>query len=351
MIAPCLSAALFLSLFLFPFFSEASVQHLSYENIGLPRSKKGCLELSSAEFMRRPAHLPVEYDYQCKIMKSRYNCAHHAERSPGGAAWDWVLGYPSVHGNYSLREFMGGCRSVLNLHHKLTKHRQVTAASISNQTRVHIVIAGNSYLRQIFESLYCRCGHVASRALVSLAIEECKHLEGSFNCSRPFPHSRDALNVSTLVPLNALEGCHGYFGENHLSYYGSVAAPRNHDWCTDSLARLDIGMLSFYYIFRPHNYRKIQDLLAAFGIKSNQIDVAVFNDGAGRVFEKILPAQAHIIDFENLYQLMRSKQPWFGVDNIKFFPKQDAHPCMPGPPDDELDMLIAMLHLGIKCVS
>ncbi|CAE7534383.1 unnamed protein product [Symbiodinium microadriaticum] len=121
------------------------------------------------------------------------------------------------------------------------------------------------------------------------------------------------------------------------------------------MAEID-GKLRFYFVFRPYIYKDLEGLLSLkMRLNLSEVDVIVYNDS--KRTRRILPlvrksARPQEIDLTQFFQYMyrltiRDTGRWFGADNPSIPLPPDFHPCMPGVPDDEADVLLLMLRHGL----
>jgi hypothetical protein len=126
----------------------------------------------------------------------------------------------------------------------------------------------------------------------------------------------------------------------------------------DNVAVVEFGRkIRFYYVFRPQIYEDLPGLLKEkLDLDPKDIDVLLFNDGQDETFKEnsdlldILSAsgawQRRLVwpywSFEEMQ--LRDIGRWFGADNPWITSKPDGHACMPGPPDDEVNLLMYLLY-------
>jgi hypothetical protein len=146
-------------------------------------------------------------------------------------------------------------------------------------------------------------------------------------------------------------GCHATISVTQF-YRPNVSLPPTISDCNDNIGMVEFGgAIRFYYLFHSplyenkalvHIYRNI------FGIPRNsELDVFVWNtDGRKKPVER--PNRK--INFEMLGALKGIQQRdlglYFGENNPWVYDPPGYHPCMPGVPDDEVNLLLFWLLVG-----
>ena len=126
----------------------------------------------------------------------------------------------------------------------------------------------------------------------------------------------------------------------------------------DNVALVEFGgKIRFYYIFRPYMY---ENLLGVFQeklqLELQDIDSLVFNDGQEKtissnntmreIFISTGVWEQRIIWPYHTFRKIQNRDigSWFGADNPWITHPPDNHACMPGPPDDEVNLLLFLLY-------
>ena len=305
----------------------------------------GYLDFGRAVMVPRPARFPVRYDYTCKIMKARYNCAHEPKRKD--VASDWILGFNSTAGNVCLMKDLlhmsGGIESV-SRHIERWSHRNIS------DHKTHILLTGNSYMRQIFEAIVCNY-HSEHGLIKSVEVA----LGGPEMNMRSLL-ANPKLEISDLgvsVDLGNLTGCHA--STNITQWYeSSVSLPPDNAECRDDVARVEIANMVFYYVFRPYAYRNMSQIFTARGWNASTFDVIVSNENkATDYMSSFVSNKIRVINIASMlpyFHTMQMEQlhKWFGADNVGIYNVPDGHACMPGVPDDEVDTLLFMLRHKVQ---
>ncbi len=275
-----------------------------------------------------PTTEPARYDHFCPVMKARYNCAWPTNTTDIPRAFDYHFvwkhpQYPQVCNLRQLVQFIGG------------------PAGIPGKK---IFLQGNSYLRQVWEALVCGFG----QQITNLTLYEngpSMSLEGSAKRGGQKISSEQLGNF--MPDAVTIDGCHGSGLEWRLDdyYRQNVTIPPNHDKCNDDIASVEFGNVQFAYIFRKEWYQidALVDSYRKIGMP-NELDVVVLNSKSRNSTARSL------IDFSKLLSMLievqkRSLGTYFGADNPWITDPPDGHPCMPGIPDDEANILLFLLLL------
>lgn len=147
-------------------------------------------------------------------------------------------------------------------------------------------------------------------------------------------------------------GCHGCT-ELRRYYESELTVPSTIPECNDNIAMVEFGSkIQFYYIFRPWVFANVTAVYDKVGLRANDIDALVFNDGENEKYPQSLQMQLKegvfnesiIWDLDEFHRIqVRDTKKWFGVTNPWVTHPPDGHPCMPGVPDDEADLLLFLL--------
>jgi hypothetical protein len=327
----------------------------------------GYLDFSRATMVRRPPRFAVPYDHTCKIMKARYNCAHGQSVQDGETATDWILGFSLRSGRECLMKDLllrsGGVESV-------SKHIAKWSHRNSSDHKAHILLTGNSFLRQVFEAIICNY-HKEHHSLIKSVTVEMGGPDMAMQALRD--HAQYATSsLGAMVDLESVAGCHHPEPENTSHWYEpSVPLPPNTALCNDNIARVEIANVVFYYVFRPYAYRDLGEVFVTLGWDVSKFDAVVSNEDIATqsvlsTFTK--KGVTRVIDVKNLLDYFRRIQKqrlhkWFGADNIGVTGGEqdigalnkprtvDDHPCMPGVPDDEVDVLLFLLRHNVPGIA
>lgn len=150
-------------------------------------------------------------------------------------------------------------------------------------------------------------------------------------------------------------GCHSV---RHEHYYeaGVVLPPVVHANCSDDVAMVELpGKLRIYYVFRHFQYGV--DTVGFFhhiGLNLTDVDAIVTNNAGSENKYLVSKTAAPVFQFAPLLPFLKEKQMsaagrYFGADNVGMDHPPDGHPCMPGIPDDEAD--IVLFQLAHKLIS
>jgi hypothetical protein len=113
------------------------------------------------------------------------------------------------------------------------------------------------------------------------------------------------------------------------------------------------NVVRFYYIFRPFMYSNetLHQIYDQLGIRDHSVDVLVFN----KEESKTSLAYERKVDYTLLLGTLKALQrrdigAYFGANNPWITHPPDTQPCMPGIPDDEVNVLLFLLlgGYGIK---
>ncbi len=273
---------------------------------------------------------PPRYDHWCPVMKARYNCAWppNITGTPQAFEYKFVWKHPhyaQVCDLDHLLEFIGG------------------PAGLSQR---HVVLQGNSYLRQVWEALVCGF----QDQITNLTL-----YQNGPPTSLAYITSRRGKLITPrelgqfIVAKRVIEGCHGPSLRTPLGNYyrPNVTIPSNRDKCTDDMAMVEFGNVQFSFIFHPSRFHTdaIVEAYRKLGIPK-VIDTVVWM-GDDETQLRNLTARSRIA-LGPLLPLLIKTQNWslgryFGADNPWITDPPDNHPCMPGIPDDETNVLLLLL--------
>lgn len=287
------------------------------------------------------------------LMKARYNCQGD-KRTPPAGAWRHL---PDRASNRTWEHFIDDRDGHLRIAEGAMKR-----SADCGPNRTNILILGNSFMRQVFEA-------IANRFRVAVTA-------GTLNDVSP-PMGMKELQISRRVSLRNFTflhlpvqgrmnpGCHGY----NINAYYKHGPPPSLKRCEDNVAWFELnGSLRIYYIFRPWAIIEgVRGVLKSFNTSLDAIDVLVCNSDCGFLsetklrdflneFKSSCPSNAEgkqYIDFGNVranlqQQMARDANNKYGAMN-GVFERPDFHSCMPGIPDDEVDILFAAIATGNSC--
>jgi hypothetical protein len=305
------------------------------------------LNLTKLSFVKR-SHSGVQrdYDHFCPFMKARYNCAKNSSQHFESAE-QWGLAVKWNGDTLFLKDIVrkiGGIESVFVSLASRFRH---------SKSRANVLLTGNSYIRQIWESIACRYRHIVNAGIVQINGPEMSirniQKSGSFEAS-----------LGDMVSISMVRGCHGQ-SFNSDFYHEGVTVPPQTASCNDDLAMIEVEKVRFYFIFRPYVFKNFTGVLASkLGLTIDDIDVAIVNerneDNERSVYSLLRQRAVPVIDLSELLPFLQSLQMrdcgrWFGADNPFITRPPDGHPCMPGVPDDESDIVLLLLKCGLSGIS
>jgi hypothetical protein len=305
------------------------------------------------------------YDHlSCFVMKPRYNCAKPSgDESAKATDWKFVL-QSSVNTSSTsheansiphcdIRAFVdaaGGPTGVAKRGLSFSALQQQQQRSSDKPMR-SVYIQGNSYMRQIFEALTCAFQD---------QITDIRLQEGGPIMSKAAFKARDGAlfqrhELGKIVGKDdevSRKGCHE--GDLTQFYAPNVTIPSTIKGCNDNLAMVEFGhSFRFYYIFRSSWYENMTDAYTFVDMDVDSLDVFLWNDDAQIIKERSKQTK-HAMWTENLSSLLgklkiiqkKDSGVYFGADNPWITHPPDNHPCMPGIPDDEVNLLLFMLMTG-----
>lgn len=323
-------------------------------------------------------HDRQDYDLSsCWLMKPRYNCMGD-KRRPLASEW-WHVPDTSVH-NITWRDLLvkrdgrtsdlaeqKGLRGAIRACVRYLRKRipQQTPKNTEIETRVtvtNMLLAGDSQLRQIFQAMACRWRDFITGG--SLIV-------GPLNRTNPFERHDDKRILfkksdTVLKPLEQIRRpaytkktfnppCHHDIRSS--SYYKGGKFPFKQEQvepiCKDDVAMIEyLNTLRVYYVFRSYAFEGGLETVLQDHLKINpeNVDVVVHNDlqnlninWARKNQRSDMP---HFLDFSDVreelkLQMARDATTKYGATNAIL--KDDFHPCLPGIPDDEIDILFTAL--------
>lgn len=308
------------------------------------------LNLTRLSYMKRShGTMQLEYDHFCPFMKARYNCAKNSSQH-FESAYQWGLAVKSNDETFFLRDLvqkLGGIENVFTSMASQFRH---------SKSRANVLLTGNSYIRQIWESIACRYRHKSNGGSVQMngpdmSIRNIQEI-GSF----------DVTSLGDMVSISMVRGCHGKSFSSDYYREGVIIPPQTAS-CNDDLAMIEVERVRYFFVFRPYVFKNFTHVLASkLGLKIDDIDIAVVNDrnkDNEKFVYSLLSQRADpipLIDLSELLPYLRNLQmrdcgKWFGADNPFITRPPDGHPCMPGVPDDEADIVLLMLKWGLSGIA
>lgn len=306
-------------------------------------------------------YVPPKYDHMtCFIMKSRYNCAHNNPDDfyeEGYKPTDWKLVLQSQSNSTitatseeicdlpALTETMGGPKGYAK--YLLQKSLQ------PKKNTFGVFLMGDSRLRQIWEALVCAWQ------------DDITSITFQLNGKEKTNHKKIiGTLLNTTVDYARDNGCHSDSGRggNYEEFYDiNMTLPTSLKHCDDDIAMVEFDhSIRFYYINRPDKYQpnlpNVLDAILGPNVDiENDIDQLIFTNPYGPYIKNHLHWDAKFpalwekkIDW-HMPLLKRIQERdigrWFGADNrwITDIPNDQQHGCMPGFPDDEVNLLLYML--------
>jgi hypothetical protein len=300
------------------------------------------LNISAGKYVLRNHTHPAPYDHTCFLMKARYNCAGKpANRSL--ESWKFVVPTPDNRTECNLNALVNNTGGVGQLAHNIQtwSHRRRNRVVYTN-----VLITGSSYMRQTYEALACRYSHLIVRGLVQL--------NGSLS-------SLDDFGAIVPMPLPSSGLSCRAINSSHYFIAGLGAPHLLDETCQDSLGMVEYaGGLRVFYMFRQYLYDSALDqIFSALGLSPVDVDVLVTNYDANLnagILERLHP-NVTVLHFDRVLPFFLKIQVkdcgWSDRAMNPGLPKSkpDGHPCMPGIPDDELDVLLLALAHGVRAVE
>ena len=326
-------------------------------------------------------------------MKPRYNCAKNetalASLNYGDVATDWKFVFrqnkrTSEKFTCNLWEFvssLGGPRGLAN--YLLSKKKKKTA----------VLLAGNSYLRQIFLALVCgfeddvtdfRLLLPAPGFRTSLGSLKERGINPFRNEAKPNAKKFTTAEAGRLErPPDGVDGrgtCvtpskpNPFYVQNvtqpDACYYNDpeLQGPNidndGRRWSTSyssDLAMVEFGGgIRFYYAFRPYIYANITDVFRTLlKLDPREVGALVFNVKTASVFQEEAPDLFGVFQATGAWRSRRINNWPMGLFKEvqekdigrHFYPDNpwitgtDSHSCIPGMPDDEANMLLLWMLL------
>lgn len=293
--------------------------------------------ISSGHYYNTKEPRAADFDHtNCFLMKSRYNCAHTKIDT---SALNYQIFLRSQSGELcDVRKMLDRTGGIIGLSKKIREwsHRRTTI------THTNVLFIGNSFLRQVYETIVCRYRHLIVGGFVII---------NGPDMSLAAMKARPSLSVSKMGEIVSMEsqrtGCHQQKYE-HFYEVGVQMPPNVHPNCSDDMSMVELPEhLRIYYVFRHFRFDTNPDVLfAKLGLNLSDVDVVVTNNSPTENYRMLSYIAAPVIQFDRLLPFLRDKQVQaagrcFGADNVGMVHIPDVHPCMPGIPDDETDIVLS----------
>ena len=362
--------------------------------------KKFLDDLHEAKFILRDRNTPRprqerNYDHMCFIMKARYNCALPPGSNNTTQAGDYKFIYQHKKDggdwkhqqlNCDLDDVIGWVGGPMEIGRALAESSR---DKISKQrTAYQVLLQGSSKLRQVIESLICKyTDQITNLTLTfgsqNLGLDAIQHLKKKYNTTDPThiiraeeigqPRMIGIANESDgfmSYPELQHKGCHGNGITSMDKFYfpGVDPMPTSLNGCSDDFIMVEFGQLRFYYLFRPYLYSddallSVYDKLgmtvrfenATGNYVLDGIDVLVWNLNQPSVRLQASERQKKMLSYRWDYvpehmQKVQTKTigTFFGANNpFVTKPPDTDHGCMPGYPDDMVNIMLFSLLGGM----
>ncbi|GAX20723.1 hypothetical protein FisN_7Hh033 [Fistulifera solaris] len=333
-------------------------------------SKTGIIDLKNmgSYLPVLPGVQPRYNHYSCFVMKARYNCAHPPDYDKPEAS-DYELVFNLGHDNNtkpcrlrSLVDALGGPAG-------LSRRPTLKGDTVDNPP-TRIAIHGSSYVRQMWEAMVCGFREDITALQVknpgpSISLSALKK-----RGNKPIEFSEIGKPIRGASVIQQ-KGCHGAQQKDLASFYHPSATQipdKTMSGCDDGIAMVRFqNVTEVYYVFRSQmlsenalnrvysDYFQIplSNSTDASVPVSSKFDALVWNVSAKKpknTFPKGVTARyefsvAHWLPTLKVMQ-RRDLGIYFGADNPWITKPPDGHPCMPGIPDDEVNLLLYVLFTG-----
>jgi len=313
----------------------------------------------------------VRYNHLCPYMKFRYNCARKNPLGYGKNPTDWklILKYGSDQCNlWNFIHDLGGPIGVADMliqrqHQHLPTRKGSQDYGTNKKTEearpFNVVLFGNSYLRQIIESLICSWYN----DITYVAIQK----DAKFKVDMAFLNAQPNGGLQSF-PINMtgdMQAMPQIWDSEHCKktqnvsqfYHKNVPTPQVCIGYDDNIAVVEFGKkIRFHFVYRPSLH---QDQIGIFDEKFNlnpkDVDLLLFSNGeeeftppelkkifeSSEVWKQRITWPKNIQLFKTIQQ--RDSRQWFGANNPWIIDSPDSHACMPGPPDDEVNLLLYLI--------
>lgn len=249
--------------------------------------------------------------------------------------------HPATGGDCDVGEMFNRTGGIMDLAKRIREwsHRR------KEVSHTNVLFVGSSYLRQVYETIVCRY-----RSLIQGGFVLLNGPDMSIAAMQTNP-TYSLAQMGEHVPIGSQRaGCHS---AHHEHYYekGVEMPPNVHPNCSDDMSMVEMpGKLKIYYVFRHFRYSAEPDVFFAhLGLNLTNVDVVVTNNSPveNAKLLALIPA-VPVIQFGEMLPFLEKKQiagagKRFGADNVGMDHPPDMHPCMPGVPDDETDILLFQL--------
>jgi len=225
----------------------------------------------------------------------------------------------------------------------------------ANKTMINVAMLGNSYLRQIFESFLCTWSHELTFSLFEKDGKYDPSIAG-MKLRNNAPLTFDELGDMEPMPNPNDNQCHVASVDEF--YEDGLETPHKCKGYTDGIAVAEFGgSMRIYYMFRPWMHLNLTRVMTEkLNLIPEELDILIFNDDQQHTIEK----DAHLSEvfkasgawdnriewdynhFETIQK--RDVGRWFGANNPWVSHPPDGHACMPGPPDDEVNLLLYLIY-------
>jgi hypothetical protein len=158
--------------------------------------------------------------------------------------------------------------------------------------------------------------------------------------------------------LEYREGCHGL---SPALFYEPAFVPHISEYeCSDSISMVEFpGGLRFYYVFRSFVfYTCVPELLQQMRLNGSHVDAVITNHNPTETAPVLrhLDPRVSVISAVYLLEFFHKVQTrdcgwWDGADNVGIKQVPDGHPCMPGIPDDELEVVLFALAHNLRSIT
>lgn len=366
------------------FVDSNNKKHLKANN---KRRLRPIEEIGKYKLIGRNVKTNEIYDHQCPyFLKDRYNCARNntdiLEYGDNPTDWKLTLIPPHVNaGECNLWDFvheLGGPVGVANAQEidgdddgdGANKTKLISIPKNQRKKKPFVVLMmGNSYLRQAFEALSCGWSPDITDYRATINATACwsmacmKEMEKQGKLTFDMDEVGNVTSLLTEAKKSCVadesSSCKPKNSKIEAFYRKGVRLPNNFfsSKTNDNLAMVEFGnSIQFYYMFRPYLHSNLTAVLEkGFGLDPADVNTILFNDGQDeeiarhtdliRIFKSTGVWQRRSIWPYSSFQNIQTRDigRWFGADNPWITHVPDGHACMPGPPDDEVNLLLFLI--------